>query len=85
MIKLTRTTAKAWHLRDTDTGDKFKVENKTAPSIYVNGKESYHLDYTGIIYAPRVWDEDQGAWFYPHADEQGAALVNALYDTLNKR
>ena len=84
MIKLTRTTDKAWFLKDTETGDKYKVENSMAPFIYVNGKQSYQLDYTGIIYAPRVWHEDQGAWFYPHADDQGCALVIALYEIINK-
>lgn len=83
-IKITRRGAKAFHLINEVTGDKYKVTRSMAPEIFVNGEISYTLDYIGTIHKAREWDEEVGRWFYPYADEFGVELVKEIFDTINK-
>ena len=85
-IKITRTTAVAYFLKDEDSGDKFRVNLGYPTEIHVNnGKTAiYVVDAQGYVFdlKGREWDADMGTYFYPAAGDEATAMVGKVLDAV---
>ena len=81
-LKITRTTAVAYFLKDEDSGDKFRVNLGYPTEIHVNdGKTGiYVVDAQGYVFdfKGREWVADMGTYFYPAAGEDATAMVDKV-------
>lgn len=70
-MKLYRTTAKAYFVKDETTEDRYKIERSWYPLVYVNGGDDgiYIVDAVGRVFdsGNREWLEESGNFFYPDA------------------
>ena len=81
-LKITRTTAVAYFLKDEDSGDKFRVNLGYPTEIHVNNGKTgiYVVDAQGYVFdfKGREWVADMGTYFYPAAGEDATAMVDEV-------
>lgn len=86
-LKRTRKTREAYYLKDTATGDKFRVVTGFVPSVYVNnGKDGvFDINSNGMVFDSnnREWIPGRETYFYPDASPEQAAMVNELFEFIN--
>lgn len=85
-IKITRTTATAYYLKDEDSGDKFRVNLGYPTEVHVNnGKTAiYVVDAQGYVFdlKGREWDDEMRTYFYPSAGYEATAMVGKVLDAV---
>lgn len=79
-MKLYRTTAKAYFVKDEATGDKYKIERSWCPQVYFNGGDDgvYIIDAMGRVFDSkhREWVEESETWFYPAAPGEVVSKID---------
>ena len=79
-MKLTRTTSKAFYLRDGET--KISITRDVHIRTAIIDGRPYDIDYSGIVYdsLERTWDGHR--YFYPYAPEEVVNTINRAYEEI---